>query len=178
MAVVVSFSKVGVFIEKDPSTRQQHHYNNVVFKSFHFDFIFDRFHVDARWKRKEKFSVTMKTIWKHIRVDRATVFPSSDLFCNLRSKMYESTPAKILLVLLPRNGSWKTVNKVDNRSTPPLADFAPRSSCIILLDMSRVALLSIKIRNFTNQLLLFWDDMLSGIRTKSPWTNPPRTKSP
>ena len=84
MVVVASFSKVCVFSENDPSARQRYH-NNIVFKSFHsgdrfqklsyrFQFIvFDRFCADARWKRKEKFAVSMKTVWKHIRVDGASV---------------------------------------------------------------------------------------------------------
>ena len=75
MAVVASFSNVCVFGTNDPSTRQRYHYNNIVFKSFHFGdrfqklsfsvktiIVFDRCRVDARLKRKEKFAVSMKTI--------------------------------------------------------------------------------------------------------------------
>ena len=64
-----------VFSENDRSTRQRYHYNNIVFKSFHFRdrlqklsfsvktiIVFDRFLVDARRKRKEKLAVLMKTI--------------------------------------------------------------------------------------------------------------------
>ena len=51
VVVVASFSKVCVFSENDPSTRQrQYHYNNIVFKSFHFG---DRF---------QKLSFSVKTI--------------------------------------------------------------------------------------------------------------------
>ena len=70
-----SFSKVCAFSENDPSTIQQYYYNNIVFKSFHFEYrfqkisfsvkkiiVFYRFPVDGRRKRKEKFSVLMKTI--------------------------------------------------------------------------------------------------------------------
>ena len=55
------FSKVCVFSENDPSTRQGYHYNNIVLKSFHFGdrfqklslsvktiIVFDRFRADAR----------------------------------------------------------------------------------------------------------------------------------
>ena len=56
-----SFSKVCVFSENDPSTRQRYHYNNIIFESFHFGnsfqklsflvktiIVFYRFRVDAR----------------------------------------------------------------------------------------------------------------------------------
>ena len=36
MVVVASFSKVCVFSERDPSTRQRYHYNIIVLKSFYF----------------------------------------------------------------------------------------------------------------------------------------------
>ena len=60
MVIVASFSKVCVFSENGPSTRQRYHYNNIVIKSFHFppfskvivfsenDHLFYRFHVAAR----------------------------------------------------------------------------------------------------------------------------------
>ena len=89
MVVVGSFSKVCVFNENDPSTRRQYH-NNIVSKSFHFGdrfqklsfwvekiIVFDCFRADARWKREEKFAVSIKTIWKRIRVDRALTEPVS-----------------------------------------------------------------------------------------------------
>ena len=44
-------SKVCVFSEYDPSTRQRYHYNNIVFKSLKIVktiIVFDRFRVDAR----------------------------------------------------------------------------------------------------------------------------------
>ena len=75
MVVVAPFSNVCIFSEKDPSTLQRYHYNSIVLKSFHFGgrfqklsfsmktiIIFDRFRVDARSERKEKFAVSMKTI--------------------------------------------------------------------------------------------------------------------
>ena len=61
MAFVSLFSIVRVFSENDPSTQQRYHYNNIVFKSFHFGdhfqklsfsvkthILFDCFRVDAR----------------------------------------------------------------------------------------------------------------------------------
>ena len=74
MAVVASFSKVWVFSGNDPSTRQQYHYNNIVFKSFHFGdhfrqlpfsaktvIVFDRF-VQMQNDNAKKFAVSMETI--------------------------------------------------------------------------------------------------------------------
>ena len=78
MVVVASYSKVCVFSENDPSIRR-YYYNNIVFKAFHFGgrfqtvIVFYRFRADARWKHKEKFVVSMKTVWKRILVDRALV---------------------------------------------------------------------------------------------------------
>ena len=53
MVVVASVSKDCIFSENDSSTRQRYHYNNIVFKSFHFG---DRF---------QKLSFSVKTIRLH-----------------------------------------------------------------------------------------------------------------
>ena len=59
MVAVASFSKVLVFSENDPSTRERHHYNNLVFESFHFG---DRF-------KKLSFSVKTIIVFERFRVD-------------------------------------------------------------------------------------------------------------
>ena len=57
--VVASFSKVCIFSENDPFTRQRYYYNNIVFKFFHFG---DRFH-------KLLFSVKTVIVFDRFRVD-------------------------------------------------------------------------------------------------------------
>ena len=59
MVVVASFSKVCIFVENNPSIRQRYHYDNIVFKSFHFG---DRF-------KKLSFSVEMIIVFDRLRVD-------------------------------------------------------------------------------------------------------------